>query len=128
MLCLKMTQIYDALRYLVPFVKFKNREKHPWRSVKFSEVADWLKLTLLHGCFSRLNCTNGTKSRNASHLSYSENIVRQLFATMNDGLRKNAYWVNSNKYSKKKQDILFFTNPQNDDIPLQLPLLKIFKS
>ena len=28
-----------------------------------------LKLTLLHGCFSRfLNCTNGTKSRNASQL------------------------------------------------------------
>ena len=28
-----------------------------------------LKLTLLHGCFSRfLNCANGTKSRNASHL------------------------------------------------------------
>ena len=27
------------------------------------------KLTLLHGCFSRfLNCTNGTKSRNASHI------------------------------------------------------------
>ena len=28
-----------------------------------------LKLTLLHGCFSRfLNCTNGTKLRNASHI------------------------------------------------------------
>ena len=27
-----------------------------------------LKLTLLHGCFSRfLNCANGTKSRNVSH-------------------------------------------------------------
>ena len=32
--------------------------------------ATLLKLTLLHGCFSRfLNCTNGTKSRNASHIS-----------------------------------------------------------
>ena len=29
-----------------------------------------LKLALLHGCFLRfLNCTNGTKSRNASHFT-----------------------------------------------------------
>ena len=28
----------DALRDLVPFVQFK-REKHPWRSVTFSNVA-----------------------------------------------------------------------------------------
>ena len=33
------------------------------------QPATLLKLTLLHGCFSRfLNCTNGTKSRNASHM------------------------------------------------------------
>ena len=32
-----------------------------------------LKLTLLHGCFSRfLNCTNATKSRNASHLGIDD--------------------------------------------------------
>ena len=30
-----------------------------------------LKVTLLHGCFSRfLNCTNGTKLRKASHMIY----------------------------------------------------------
>ena len=35
-----------------------------------AQPATLLKLTLLHGCFSRfLNCTNGTKSRNASHVS-----------------------------------------------------------
>ena len=28
-----------ALRDLVPFVQFKKREKHPWRSVTFSKVA-----------------------------------------------------------------------------------------
>ena len=29
-----------------------------------------LKVTLIHGCFSRfLNCINGTKSRNASHMN-----------------------------------------------------------
>ena len=29
----------DALRDLVPFVQFKKREKHTWRSVNFSKVA-----------------------------------------------------------------------------------------
>ena len=28
-----------ALRDLVPFVQFKKREKHPWRSFNFSKVA-----------------------------------------------------------------------------------------
>ena len=42
---------------------FTKREKDPWRSVTL------LKVTLLHGCFSRfLNCRIGTKSRNASHV------------------------------------------------------------
>ena len=58
---------FGALRDLVPFVQFKKRKKHPWRSVHFSQ------LTLLHGCFScsifkRSRCTNGTKSRNASQI------------------------------------------------------------
>ena len=29
-----------ALRDLVPFVQFKKREKHPWKSVNFSKVAE----------------------------------------------------------------------------------------
>ena len=59
--------IWDVLCDLVPFVQFKKREKHRWRSVTFSKVAG-LKVTLRHGRFSCfLNCTNGTKSRNASH-------------------------------------------------------------
>ena len=59
---------------LVPFVQFKKRGRHPWRSVNFSKVASFKpatlqKLTLLHGCFSRfLHCTNGTKSCNAPHI------------------------------------------------------------
>ena len=61
--------ICDALGDLVPFVQFEKREKHSWRSVTFSKPATLLKLTLLHGCFSRfLNGTNGTKSCNAPHL------------------------------------------------------------
>ena len=65
-----------ALRDLVPFLQFKKREKHPWRSVNFSKAvgfkpATLLKLTLLHGCFlSFLNCTNGTKSCNAPHVMW----------------------------------------------------------
>ena len=51
----------DALRDLVAFVQFENREKHPWRSVNFSKVAGW--------------STNATKSRNASQISEK---LRQL--------------------------------------------------
>ena len=58
----------DYLRDLVPFVLFKKREKHPWRSISFSKDTGWsmqLKVTPLHGYFSRfLNYTNGNKSRN----------------------------------------------------------------
>ena len=31
----------DALRDLVPFVQFKKREKHPWRSATFSKVKSY---------------------------------------------------------------------------------------
>ena len=33
--------IWDALHYLVPFVQFKKREKHPWSNVTFSKVSIW---------------------------------------------------------------------------------------
>ena len=66
--------VCGALRDLVVFVQFEKREKHPWRNFTFSKVADFsLKVTLLHGCFSRfLNCTNATKSRKASHKNYEK--------------------------------------------------------
>ena len=68
------------LRDLVLFVQLKKREKHSWRSVTFSKVAG-LKVTLHHECFSRfLNCTNGTKSRNASQCLFtSEDTERYTF-------------------------------------------------
>ena len=70
--------ICDALRDLVPFAQFKNREKHPWRSVNL------LKLTFLHGCFSRfLNCTNGTKSRNTPHISLMMELCEFYFEQFN---------------------------------------------
>ena len=40
--------------------------------------ATLLKVTLLHVCFSRfLNCTNGIKSRNASHIFFRLAIIDQ---------------------------------------------------
>ena len=33
--------ICDALRDLVPFLQFKKREKHPWRSANFIKVPDF---------------------------------------------------------------------------------------
>ena len=32
-----LATIKDALHHSVPFVQFKNREKHPWMSVTFNE-------------------------------------------------------------------------------------------
>ena len=72
--------ICDALSDLVPFIQFKKREKHPWRSATFIKVAGLktatlIKVVLLHGCFSRfLNCTNGTKSCKPSHIKKSANV------------------------------------------------------
>ena len=50
----------DALRNIVPFVQFKNV-----KNIRVGVLLIVLKVTLLHGCFSRfLNCTNGTESFN----------------------------------------------------------------
>ena len=37
--------IHDALRDLIPFVQFKKREKHPWKSDTFSKVAEFCNVT-----------------------------------------------------------------------------------
>ena len=51
--------ICDALCNLLPFLRFKKREKHPWR--RGFSLHTLLKVSL-HGSFSRvLNCRNGTK-------------------------------------------------------------------
>ena len=41
-----------ALRDLVPFVQFKKREKHPWKSVNFSKVAGQRTTYILYSPFS----------------------------------------------------------------------------
>ena len=61
---------------------------HIWCLARFGTIctifvqqpATLLKLTLLHGCFSRfLNCTNGTKSRNAPQLQLKNCPGRYFF-------------------------------------------------
>ena len=54
--------ILDALHELVPFLQFKNMKNTHWGVLLSVKPATLLKITLLHGCFSRyLNFTNGTK-------------------------------------------------------------------
>ena len=50
---LKNYSICDALRDLIPFVQYKKREKHPWRSVAFSKVVvcDFTKSNTLSWVF-----------------------------------------------------------------------------
>ena len=53
-------------------------------------LATLLKVTLLHGCFSHfLNCTNVTKSHNASHMQVE--IVTQTFLLSEES----SYFLNS---------------------------------
>ena len=66
--------ICEALHNLVPFVQFKKREKHPWKS-------DKINFFYLHGCFSQfLKGANGIKSRKASHMTW--NVFRSLFKNL----------------------------------------------
>ena len=64
----------DTLFDLVLFALYKKREKLHGGVLLLvrlhaSQAATLLKVTLLHGCFSRfLNHSNGTKLRKASHL------------------------------------------------------------
>ena len=44
-----------ALRDLEPFEQFKQREKHPWRSVTFSKVADFSNFRITEFNFTKKN-------------------------------------------------------------------------
>ena len=57
----------------------------------FLESATLLRVTLLHGCFLRfLDCTNGTKLRNASHIyiHYQNAIIWSDLISYTDFKRK----------------------------------------
>ena len=56
----------NCINWIQEIVKIK-KNPDSLRAHLRLQPATLLKLTLLHGCFSRfLNCTNGTKSCNAS--------------------------------------------------------------
>ena len=44
-----------AFRDLAPFVQFKKREKHPWRSVDFSKVAGPSLICFSYFCWNPAN-------------------------------------------------------------------------
>ena len=74
--------ICSALRDLVSFEQFKNREKHPWRSVNFNLT----KISTPPWVFSSLlNCAHGTKSHKTSHLS-NQRRQKSVKATVFKGL------------------------------------------
>ena len=63
--------------YVEKILKSQNYEKctYPLKSYFLLQPATLLKVTLLHGCFSRfLNCANGTKSRKTSHIEFPEKL------------------------------------------------------
>ena len=72
--------ICDTLRDLVPFVQFKKREKHPWRSVTFSRLllsrklitwTKWVTLTIL----------TKTSRKIDKYLLYAKSSLRKNFFT-----------------------------------------------
>ena len=64
--------ICNALRNSVPFLQFKKREKHPWRSVTCSKVAGFFTKsnTPPWVFFTFLKFLNGTKLRKVSHVKH----------------------------------------------------------
>ena len=90
---------FDILptKNLMQACNFTKSNTHPWVFFTFFKLYKWyqiaqritymyytyifesatlLKVTLLHGCFSRfLNCTNGTKLHNASHMKMSKCVT-----------------------------------------------------
>ena len=71
--------------------------------------ATLLKVTVLHGCFSRfLNCKNGTKSRKTSHMMMTPHMFNLCFHA-------------NNKASIKRPDACFiqgFGGGLSDLVPL----------
>ena len=57
--------------------------KNTHRGVLILQPASLLKLTLFHGCFSSFpNCTNSTKSRNASQLKHQSEVMARITYTI----------------------------------------------
>ena len=90
----------ETLYDLVQFAQFKKSEKHPWISVTF-KPAIFLKVTLLHGCFSRfLNGTNDTKFRTTSHMSLSNESLLNPFFSQSWSFQKNFFLLTNRSIQK----------------------------
>ena len=56
-----LLSLCDALNNLVPFLRFQNWEKHPWKRVTFSNIIGWslyldLKSLLKYSCCHTCSC------------------------------------------------------------------------
>ena len=61
-----------------------------------------LNVTLFHWCFSRFsNCTNDTKSRNASHMIHTEAYLRPCQTFMMKLFCKHSWWRRTNVFANK---------------------------
>ena len=69
-------KLCDVLRDLVPIVQFKKREKHPWRSVTFSKVADFHPAQMVSNFAMHRIFTDFQPSsifvKNLHHISWTE--------------------------------------------------------
>ena len=68
---------WEVLRDLVPFVQFKKREKHPWKSATFtnSKTPTYVFSTF----FTFLSCANGAKWRKVSHIFLEPHLKSCFF-------------------------------------------------
>ena len=95
------------------------------KNVKNTHGRVLIKLTLLHGCFSRFwNCTNGTKSHNASHIQdlslvwnwkwyWHETLIKDLALQIKyDNVKKSRQWYHGNK---ARFYFWIFYNPEPSD-------------
>ena len=79
--------IWDALRDLVPFVQFKNLEKHPWRSGIFN-----LKAILLHRCFPHFQIVLMVSNRTKHHYGEMLKLINQNIVLAEPSKSPNKLW------------------------------------
>ena len=105
------TTFYDALRDLVPFEQFKYV-----KNTHGGVLLLVLKVTLLHGCFSRfLNCTNGTALPKTLHMS----VNLYFYSFLHDHIRKSSQMFTQLSYLKT----CFFYTHFHMTTQLNLPIL-----
>ena len=100
--------IFDALRDLVPFVKFEKREKHPWRSVTFSKVSGRL---VSQGC-----CWFG-KTKNLA----SDSPLRSMISPTYLWYNITSHYSNDCNYFFHNIGVTRLTRTGRNDDPIAIP-------